>query len=179
MTATRPPSTLIAGDTWAWTSSFADYGAPTWSASIYFETAAATFSAAATDSGADHAFSIAPSTTATYKPGRYKWTVRVTDGTAHVTVEEGWTEVKANPAAAGNRDPRSRARRTLDNLEGLLEQFATTAIQSGSINGRSYSRSDLPLLIQWQDRLKQEVRTEEQGERAGLGRNLKTRFSRG
>lgn len=177
--STSIPATLTAGDTWTFTFSHGDYAAPTWDASIYFENAAATFNATATDDGSDHAFTIAAATTAAKPAGSYKWSIRATDGAASYTVETGWLEVLPDPAAAGKRDVRSWARRTLDNLEGLLEQFATTTIQSGSINGRSYSRSDLPQLTQWRDQLRQEVRTERQGERAGLGRNIKVRFSRG
>ncbi len=102
MTDTSPASTLVAGDTWAWTSSFADYHAPTWGATAYFESVGATLNATATDAGSDHAFSIAAATTAALAAGRYKWTIRVSDGTTVKAVATGWTAVQANPAVAGN-----------------------------------------------------------------------------
>lgn len=179
MTATRPPSTLTAGDTWSWTSSFADYEAPTWGATVYFENAAASFSATAADSGSDHAFSIAAATTTPLKAGRYKWSIRVNDGTSYFTAEEGWIEVKADPAATGNRDPRTWARRTLDAVEATLEGRATDGQLAHTIKDRSISRIPIPELMDLRTQLRQEVRTEEQGESAGLGRNIKTRFSRG
>lgn len=178
MTATRPPSTLTAGDTWAWTTSLADYPAPTWDATVYFENAVGTFSATAVDSGSDHAFSIAAATTATKKAGRYKWSIRVTDGTSVHTVEEGWADVVADPAAAGTHDPRSDARKMLDALNATLLGRATSDQLSMSLNGRSLSRIPLPELREWRNQLKQEVATEEKGAAAGLGRNIKVRFSR-
>lgn len=179
MTASRPPSTLTAGDTWSWTSSLADYPAPAWGATVYFESADGSFNAAAIDSGNDHAFSIAAGTTASKKAGRYKWSIRVNDGTSYVTAEEGWTEVKTDPAAVGNRDPRTWAHRTLDAVEATLEGRATDGQLAHTIKDRSVSRIPIPELMQIRDRLRQEVRTEEQGSNAGLGRNIKTRFSRG
>lgn len=172
------PAKLTAGDTWTWTRTLSDYPAPTWVATVYFENAAGTFNAEATASGSDHTFSIAAATTATKKAGRYKWSVRVTDGTNAHTVEEDWVEVVADPAAAGTHDPRSDARKMLDALEATLLGRATSDQLAMSINGRSISRTPLPELREWRDQLRQEVRTEEGGERAGLGRNIKVRFSR-
>lgn len=173
------PSELIAGDTWAWSHSLADYPADTWTATVYFENQFQTFNAAGSASGSDHAFSIAAATTAAYKPGRYQWRLRVTDGTTVSTVASGWSEVKINPASAGARDVRSWARRTLEAVEAFLEGNATTAQASMALNGRSISRWSLAELTQWRSQLRQEVRTEEQGSRAGLGRNIKVRHVRG
>lgn len=173
------PAQLIAGDTWAWSREFADYPAPTWVATVYFENAAtATFSAAATAAGTGHAFSIDAATTTGKPAGRYKWSVRVTDGTSVYTAESGWVDVVANPGAAGTHDPRSDTRKMLDALNAFLVGRASTAQASYSLNGRAMSTYSLAELTQWRDRLKAEVATEEKGSAAGLGRNIKTRFSR-
>lgn len=173
------PAKLTAGDTWAFAFSHADYAAPTWSATVYFENAAATFSTSATDDGSGHAFSIPATTTATKPAGSYKWSIRVSDGTDAYTVETGWVDVITDPAAAGTRDPRSDARKLLDALNATLLGRATSDQLAMSINGRSLSRTPLPELRKWRDQLKQEVKIEEQGEKAGLGRNIKVRFARG
>ena len=172
------PARLTAGDTWEFTFTHADYAAPTWDASVYFENAAATFSAAATDDGSAHAFSIAAATTASKRAGRYLWSIRVTDGTSSYTVETGWVEVVADPAAAGVHDPRSDSRKMLDALNATLLGRATSDQLSMTIGGRSLSRIPLPELREWRDQLRQEVRTEEQGSSAGLGRDIKVRFGR-
>lgn len=173
------PNQLIAGDTWSWTRSLDDYPAPMWTATVYFEHSSASFNAAGTADGSDHVFTVSAATTTGKAAGRYKWSLRVTDGTSAFTVEEGWVEIKPNPAAAGNRDPRSWARRTLDAVEATLEGRATDGQLAHTIKDRSISRIPIPELITLRTQLRQEVRTEEQGENAGLGRNIKTRFSRG
>jgi hypothetical protein len=102
--------------------------------------------------------------------------VRVTDGTSVHVVETGWCEVEPDPASAQKVDHRSWARRTLDAIEAFLEGNATTAQQAITIGGRSISRWSLPELMQWRDKLRAEVSTEEQGSAAGLGRDIKVRY---
>ena len=174
----RLPSELIAGDTWSWSRSFADYPAPTWTATVYFENADGTFSAAATPAGSDHVFSFAAPDTGGKRAGRYRWSVRVASGDEAYTVESGWVDVLINPEASGNSDHRSWARRTLDAVEAFLEGNASTAQQSVSIAGRTLSRWSLAELTQWRDRLRQEIRTEEQSGTSGAGRSIKVRFGR-
>jgi hypothetical protein len=171
------PSNLIAGDTWEWTRDLSDYPAGTWTLTYYFWKDGKSFSAAATADGTTHSVSVSAATTADYTPGGYVWQARVTDGTDVYTVEEGWVTVKANPATA-KADPRSWARRTLEAIECFLEGNATTAQSSMTIQGRSISRWPLAELMQLRDRLRQEIRVEEQGSAAGLGRNIKVRFGR-
>lgn len=182
MTAVIPsqiPASLIAGDTWAFTRDYGNYPQPTWVATFYAEFSGSQFSAAAVASGTTQSFSIAAGTTGGYKIGRYKWWVRVTDGTSSYTVEDGWVDVKADPAAAGTRDQRTWARRTLDALECTMEGRASSDQLNMTINGRSLSRIPLQELLVWQDRLRNQVRTEEGGATGGSGRNIKVRFSRG
>lgn len=178
---TAIPSELIAGDTWIFDRDYSDYPRPTWTATAYFENADGTFNVASTVSPAiptAQRFTIAAATTAIYAAGRYRVRVRVTDGTSTFTAESAWIDVALDPAKVGKQDPRSWARRTLDAIEAFLEGNASTAQQSMSVGGRSLSRWSLPELTQWRDRLRQEVRTEEQGSDAGLGRDIKVRYGR-
>jgi hypothetical protein len=173
------PSTLIAGDTWVFTRGYGNYPQPTWVATLYAEMSGSQINATATASGTAQSFNVVASTTSGYKTGRYKWWVRVTDGTSSYTVEDGWFDIKPDPAASGTRDQRSWARRTLDALESTLEGRASSDQLAMTINGRSLSRIPLQELLTWQDKLRQRVRTEERGATAGSGRNIKVRFSRG
>jgi hypothetical protein len=172
------PSEVIAGDTWQWTRELAAYPAGTWTGTVYFENKDGAFSVAGSASGTTHSFSIAAATTATYMPGRYAWKLRVTDGITVATVESGSVEVLLNPATAGRRDTRSWARRTLEAVEAFLEGNASTAQASMTLQGRSIARWSLAELTQWREKLRAEVKVEEQGERAGLGRNIKVRYGR-
>jgi len=174
------PSEFIAGDTWRWTRDFADYPAGTWTVTYYFENAAQTFNVAGVADGTSHDFTIAAATTADYKAGRYFWSARATDGSVVETItdENGWLEVKTDPAAAGTRDRRSWARRVLDALEATLEGRASTDQMSMSLAGRSISRMSPSELMDWRDRMRAEVRTQEQGDKAGLGRDIRVRYGR-
>jgi hypothetical protein len=172
------PTDLIAGNTWQWDREYGDYPAGTWTATAYFENKAKAFNVAATAEGTAHRFTISAATSATYPAGRYRISVRVTDGSQVFIAETGYCEVEADPAAAGTRDTRTWARRTLEAVEAFLEGNATTAQQSMTIQGRSISRWSLPELTAWRDKLRQEVKMEEQGSRAGLGRNIKVRLGR-
>lgn len=102
--------------------------------------------------------------------------VRVAYSGESFVVESGWVEVKPDPASSVKFDHRSWARRTLDAVEAFLEGNATTAQQSMSIAGRSISRWSIAELTQLRNDLRAEVRTEEQGSRAGLGRDIKVRY---
>lgn len=170
------PAELVAGDTWAWTRDLPDYPAPTWDATVYFENAAGTFSAAATDSDTAHAFSIDAATTLGKKAGRYRWSVRVTDGTTVSTVESGWVEVRIDPAAAGNSDPRSYWRKLLDAIDATLLSQATSGQLAMSLNGRSISRIPFNELSQERDKIAARVRAEESGAPAASRRTIKLRF---
>ncbi len=173
------PANLVAGDTWEWTRELADYPAGTWTLTYFLSRDGKKFSFAATADGTSHSVSVAAATTADYQAGRYFWQGRVVSGSEAFTVEEGWVEVQPNPASTANADPRSWARRTLDAVECFLEGNASTAQASMTIQGRSLSRWSIAELMQFRDKLRQEVRVEEQGSRAGLGRDIKVRFGRG
>jgi hypothetical protein len=174
------PAALTAGDTWQWMRSLADYPAGTWTLTYYFENAYQKFSVAGVASGTDHSFTIAAATTAAYNPGRYKVRAQVVSGTTKYTLpdEEGWLDVERNPASSTAADPRSWARRTLDAIEATIEGRATQDQLAMSVAGRSISRIPPSELMDWRDRLRAEVRAEEQAENAGLGRNIRIRFAR-
>jgi hypothetical protein len=172
------PASLVAGDVWQWDAEYGDYPAGTWTATAYFQNASNEFNVASTANGTAHRFAAAASATDDFKAGRYYVQVRVTDGTSPATVETGWVQVIADPASEVKVDHRSWARRTLDAIEAFLEGNATTAQQSMSIAGRSISRWSIAELMQFRAQLRGEVRTEEQGSAAGLGRNIKVRYGR-
>ena len=172
------PAELVAGDTWQWTRDLADYPAGTWTATVYFESRFGVFSVVGSASGTTHSFTIAAATTTSYTPGRYGWRLRVTDGSTTATVESGFVEVLVDPAKAGRVDTRSWARRTLEAVEAFLEGNASTAQASMTLGGRQISRWSLEDLTKWRKDLQSEVKMEDQGSRAGAGRNLKVRYGR-
>jgi len=173
------PTSLVCGDTWQWDADYGDYPRPTWTATAYFENAAESFSVASSANGTAQRFSAAATATDDFKAGRYFVSVRVTDGSSVYVAESGWCEVQPDPASSVKFDHRSWARRTLEAVEAFLEGNASTAQAAMSIAGRSISRWSLAELTQFRNELRGEVRTEEQGSNAGLGRDIKVRMSRG
>lgn len=179
MTEHTVPRELIAGDTWSWLSEYADYPAGTWTAAVHLENQSASITANATQDATAHSFSITAATTAAYKAGRYRCRIRVTAAGVSKTIDEGWVEVLSDPAATGNRDHRSWARQTLDAIEATLLGRASSDQLNMTINNRSIGRTPLNELTQWRETLRAEVRAEEAGSKAGLGRRIKTRLLRG
>lgn len=174
------PSQLIAGDTWQWTRSLADYPAGTWTATAYFENRDQTFNVIGSASGTTHSFTIAAATTGGYRAGQYRWRLRVTNGSATFTAESGLVDVLPDPAAAGKRDTRSYARQLLDAVEATILGRATSdqlsmQIATGSAS-RSISRTPMTELIALRDKLKWEVAMEENVERMEAGLSSKKRI---
>ena len=60
-------------------------------------------------------------------------------------------------------------------MTGCADEALLPPLQLCALTVRQAS---LPELIEWRDKLRQEVRVEEQGEKAGVGRDIKVRFGR-
>ncbi len=189
MTApTQVPATLIAGDTWEWTRVLADYPASTHSAVWYFEATACDvprrFSVAATVSGDTFVATVAAAVSAAQAPDRYQWRLVITRTADSVrkTVEQGWVDVKPDPASSGSADGRSTARVVLEMIETYLRDPTNLAASSYSLGGRSLSRWNRADLLVERDKWMQEIRSEEAVENMakGLGnpRRLYVRFGR-
>jgi hypothetical protein len=174
------PAKLRAGDTWEWSRSLADYPAPTWVLTYRLKNDCDDPDAiVAVASGTDHAVTVAAATTAVIKPGRYRWFARVTSGALAYTVEEGWVDVEPDASGVGKFDPRTDARKMLEAVEATLYGRASRDQQAMSLNGRSISRTPLPELWQWRDKLRAEVKAEDDAASHGAGRNIKVRVYRG
>ena len=173
------PSTLTVGDSWSFEVTISDYDRPTWTATLYLlPTSGSNISVVSTGIGPSHTFLAAAATTATYSPGKYRWQVRVSDGTDKYTIDAGWITLENDPAASGARDLRSWARRTLEAIEATLEGRASSDQMSYAIQGRALSRIPLTELTEWRDKLRKEVRAEDSAQKQGKGRNIKVRFQR-
>lgn len=172
------PTMLTAGNTLRFTRAYDDYPAPTWTAALYAENRDGSFTQAAVADGTSHSFTITATASAAFKVGRYRLVIQVTSGAVVETAESGWLTVTANLSATGKSDSRSWARQALDAVEATILNKATADQLAFSIRDRSVSRIPLVELMQLRTTLRAEVRTEEQGENAGLGRNIKVRFGR-
>jgi hypothetical protein len=147
MAATIPttePSSLRAGDTWAWTRTLDDYPAPTWTLKYRFKNASTGFEIVATASGSDHAVSVAASTTSGYTRGDYTWVAWVESGAEKYTVDQGNAEILVDYRTATvttGVDDRSHAKKTLDAIEAVIEGRATKDQMKYTIATSSGSRT--------------------------------------
>ena len=180
---TSEPSSVVAGDTVAWTKSLADYSAADgWVLNYRLINAAGKIDIVATASGADHAVSVAAATSAAWAPGDYVWQGYVEKAAERYTVGSGAITIKPDLAAeAAGFDTRSAARKALDLLDAALVTHGANAwTQEYEIAGRRMKFKSAGEFMAWRDKLKAEVAREEAADRiaAGMGggRKVYVRF---
>ena len=175
---TTEPTSLRAGDTWAWTRSLADYPASAWTLTYYFRNATAHFDVVATADGDDFAVAVAKATTAALVPGDYDWTAFVASVTERHQVGMGRAAVLPDITNAYPHDGRSFARRMLDAIEAALESRAGTDqldLVNATLDSRSIQR-DKAGLITLRSQFKAEVAREEHGAAIANGLGGKNRL---
>ena len=128
--ATTEPTSVVAGDTVAWTRSLADYPAPTYVLKYRFLNAAGKIDLTAAASGTDHAVSATAAVSALWTAGDYDWLAWVETGTGptaeRYSVDEGRITVEANRAALNTWDGRTPARKIYDALLAAYQTAATS-----------------------------------------------------
>lgn len=173
------PSQIRAGETLLFSKSLPDFPAndsPAWAITYNLRAAAGDkidFTSSA--DGSWHKVEVAYTTTANWKAGTYYGVGIVSNGTQAVQVWSGRVEVLPNLAEAGeNFDPRTQARRTLDNINAVLEGRATSEVLNSNIEGVDIQRLTFTELLKLKDRYEVIVAAEERA--AGGGRS-KTVFA--
>lgn len=168
---TTEPVSFTSGDTVAWTRTLDDYPASSsWVLAYTFINGAARFTVTASASGADHAVSIAASTSAGYSPGAYTWQATVTKASERYTVGKGTCQVLPNLEAASQYDTRTSARKALEAADLALATYGSKAyLQEYDINGRRQKFQTPGDFLAFRDKLRAEVRREENAERIAAG----------
>lgn len=179
-TPDQVPSSLIAGDTWVWQRALSDYPAGTWTATWHFEKKGSAFSVSAGVSGTTHTATVAAATTATYRPGRYNWSLRVSAAGESYVVERGQLVVEVDPAAAGSYDGRSTAEKVVEHLEALALKRSISGQTSVSIDGVSMTFDSMADVIRSLNFWRQELAAEQKaaGVIPGGRRTFRVRFGR-
>lgn len=171
---TTEPREIVAGDTWEWKRSLSDYPAnasPAWVLTYYFRSREGEFSIQAAADGADHSVSVTKTTTSAYYAGLYEWTAKVDNGTKRHDVGRGLTTIKPDPTKTGKGfDPRSHARKMLDQIEAALEAFSI-GVKSYTIGSRQMTKDDMSEIIKMKQTYQAEVVREDAATRlaSGLG----------
>jgi hypothetical protein len=161
---TTEPTSLRAGDTWAWRrEDLSDYPASTWTLKYYFRNASAKFDITASADGEAFAVSVAKATTATYAAGDYDWIAVVETVADRYQVDEGRVEVLPNLATNAVYDARTFARTMLDAVEAALLSKANLS-QLDLVQAALADRSmqyDTAALLSLRKQFQSEVRRED------------------
>jgi hypothetical protein len=135
------------GDTWNFPVSGGEsYPAPTWDLTLYlaprFTTPAQSLiTLNSTDEGSGHRVAVAAGVTATYKPGKYQFWTRASDGSQKFTLDgtewSGEVSILPDPATlTQGTDGRTQAQKALDDAKAALAAWSPMT-KSYSIAGRS------------------------------------------
>ncbi|PKG51261.1 hypothetical protein CXF87_10240 [Halomonas sp. MES3-P3E] len=154
------------------------YPAPDWSATLILR-GAQSIDLASQPDGKLHTFTTAADVTASWKPGDYWYSLRVTDGTEVYEVETGTLTVDPDLAAVSEFDGRTHAERTLQAIEAVIEGRASKDQDSYRINNRELRRTSISQLLKLRDVYRQEVRRLRASRRGKdtLGRQVLARFN--
>ena len=163
MAATVPtvePDFLFQGDTLTFQKSLTDYPATDgWSLSYYFvatDGSGKAFNFSASSSGNNFLVS---TPTSGFEIGTYQGRAKVTKDGESFTVWQGTIEILPNLEQGG--DLRSHARKTLDNIEAVIEGRANSTILDSTVNGTQLKRIPFSDLLDLQAVYKMKVRNEE------------------
>lgn len=165
MAATVPssePTTIVAGDTIAWTKSLDDFKATDgWSLSYAFryQNGAGLVDVTASTVGADFSSLIAATESAKMKPGIWLWAAYATKAAERYQVGTGSTTVSPNLAKLdSSADLRTPAKIAYDNA---LQAWQGVKLgQTVMLNGRTYTQHNLKDLIVYVDRCKSDYALE-------------------
>lgn len=164
------PAKIQVGDTLKYTDTLTDYPASTWTLSVILLSNVGRISYTASASGDDHQINVPAATTATWKPGSYKYQARVTDGTDVYTVGVGSVDL-APALQSTTSDQRSHVEQVLDALEATILGKAGNDQQSLTIGGKSIARLSPSELLTWRDKYKAELRALRQAEQIANGQS--------
>jgi hypothetical protein len=171
MTATTEPGQVTAGDTVTWAKTLTDYPASAgWVLAYTLINSAAKITITATASGDDHLASVAATTTAAWAAGTYTWVATVTKTTQRYTVGQGVITIAPNLAAASTYDTRSTAKKALEAVNTLLENYGAKAyLQSYEIAGRKQAFTSPGEFLAFRSKLIAEVAREDNAARLAAG----------
>jgi len=185
------PAQIRAGDTVKWRvdatqdnlGNAVDSG--TWTLTYYLRTNTATEAATVVGSayGAGWELTLAATTTAGFIAGDWYWQAVATHGSEKLTLGAGKLEVLAALEYSGTPvayDGRTQAQIDLDAVQAAIRSLISNGAKQYSIGGRSFTKLDLPDLMQRESTLKAEVKREQKAALIanGLGNphNLFVRF---
>jgi len=176
------PRLLTAGETALWQRDLSpDFPADTWTLN-YHLIGPIRINIASAANGTRHEVNVTAATTANYTAGRYEVIARVSDGTSvfPVAVAHPIIDVRLDPATQDIpplADPRSWAAQTLEAVEAAIKALAAKTVSQTTINGTTYTLTDLDKLAKLRAQLRAEVTAEDEAT-AGSRRLVYSVFTR-
>jgi hypothetical protein len=168
-TLTEIPASLTAGDSASWRIEADDYPATAgWSMAYALVNASEYRRLTSTADGAAHLFVLSTAATGAFTPGRWEWQRYAINGSQRVTLASGVLSVAPNlDQQTQGIDTRSPSRAMLQNLEAWMRDPNSCAwVGELQIAGRVVKNIPMPDLLVLLDRLRADVRREDQA--AGL-----------
>lgn len=178
-TLTDIPARLTAGDSASWTIDAPEHPAGDgWSMAYAFVSACEYRRLTSSASGDAHAFALSTVASGAMAAGRWTWQRYAIRGSQRVTVASGVLEIEPNlDAAAQGYDARSTSRALLENLERWMRDPNSCAwVGELQIAGRVVKNIPIPDLLALLDRLRADVRREDQAAALAAGRPAKNRL---
>ncbi len=167
-TPTAEPARHVAGDTLKFIRTLPDYLASAgWLLSYALVSASARYTFTGAAQGADHLINVPSSTTSEWLAGDYALRGQVTRAGEVYTVVDRRMVIVSSLAAA--LETRSLARQQLDNVEALLLDRSNSAVADYEIAGRKLAYIPVTELLVLRDRLRQDVKREDNAARAAAG----------
>jgi hypothetical protein len=188
MSATIPtsePAQIRAGETLSFKITLADYPASEDWVITYtlraLNSSATKIEFASSADGDDHLVTVPFEETAGWLPAKYAGAAIVSDGTTKTQVRTVRLTVLPD-ISAQEGDIRSQARKTLDNINAVIEGRASSTLLNSEVEGTNLSRIPHDQLLMLRDRYAALVFQEEEAERAANGkptqRNIYAHFGR-
>lgn len=185
------PAQIRAGDTVKWRADASQdnlgnaVDSGSWTLTYYLRTNTATEAASVvgTPYGTGWELTLSAATTAGFIAGDYYWQAIATKDSEKLTLGAGQLKVLAALEYSGTPaayDGRTQAQQDLDAVQAAIRTLISNGAKQYSIGGRSFTKLDLPDLMQRESTLKAEVKREQKAALIanGLGNphNLFVRF---
>lgn len=183
---TREPQVFIAGDTLSFVRQVSNYPASSgWTLSYVLRGPTTIKINAVTYSTSDYLVSESAANTANWTAGVYSVQAYVSNSTGYRYSVDTWfpkITIKPDPSkyVEGSASNLTFAQRTLLAVETAIESLSSKKVATASVNGQSYSIQSLNQLVALRQRMREEVRSEEDAINyaAGLGvsKNILVRY---
>lgn len=179
MTCTKLPATATAGLDFQAVLTLPDYPGPAWSVSAVLR-GPGQINLTADSTTQDHTLTASATDTAAWVPGRYWYSVRVTDGVRTLEATQGQIDILPDLAGvSAPYDGRSQNEIALEAINAVLAKRATRDQQRYTINNRELWRTPMGELLQLRAFYTVQVRRERARASGctGFGRPIQVKFS--